>query len=653
MISPDTGAVARSRISSTLNAESGMKSPFGIDLFHGERTGVFAAHLLEYSSLVLHQRCQVEDTRDIDDSDCTDSGPVLVPYGGDRDRHSFVGTASGSHLYGLVFFNNLQQHRAIVVSVDDPAVLHPYPVPVPGFCRYRQAVDQFMDGKDDGFEFGCFSAAGECIAVHRNTSILWSFSIQMKVVEWVIRDGESGRGIFKKVPQLPRSAPLHPKHFHFILQILPRENPRGPDSMKITIIGGGYVGLVTGACFAESSHDVTIVDLDPARVGMINDKQPPIFEPGLESILSITAGKNLRASLSYDSVSTSDLTFICVGTPPREDGSANLTYIESASHSAGTALHNATGYHVVVVKSTVPPGTTETVVIPLVIAAAHKTEDEIGFAMNPEFLREGRAIEDFRTPDRIVIGSNRARAGDLVSEVYRTFPAPVVRTGIAAAEMIKYTSNAFLATKISFANEIGNICKELHIDVYDVMKGVGLDQRIGQKFLDAGAGFGGSCFPKDVSSLAVLAGRAGIEPRILRAVLEVNEYQPHRLVALLEKKAGNLSGKRIAVLGLAFKDNTDDVRDSRAISVIQELVEKGAQVVAFDPMAAVNMQKIFPAIEYAGSAGDALKGADGCLVMTEWPEFSRIGKEFELMAQKIVIEGRRILSWNGADGICW
>jgi UDPglucose 6-dehydrogenase len=423
--------------------------------------------------------------------------------------------------------------------------------------------------------------------------------------------------------------------------------------MKITIVGGGYVGLVTGACFAEIGHDMTVIDVDPVKVGMINEKRAPIFEPGLENILIRTIGKNLRADLSYNSVSTSDLTFICVGTPPEEDGSANLTYIESASRSIGMALQNVAGYRVVVVKSTVPPKTTETVVRPAVLASARKTEDDIGFAMNPEFLREGRAIEDFRQPDRIVIGSNRSRAGDLVAEVYRSFSAPVCRTGLAAAEMIKYTANAFLATKISFSNEIGNICKEFGIDVYDVMKGVGLDQRIGGQFLNAGAGFGGSCFPKDVASLSVLASRAGVDPKILRAVLEVNEEQPHRLVALLEKKAGILSGKRIAILGLAFKDNTDDVRDSRAIPVIQELQKKGARVVAFDPMAGPNMQKIFPAIEYAGSAGEALKGADGCLVMTEWPEFGSIDTEFELMAHRVVIEGRRILSWNGAEGICW
>ncbi len=423
--------------------------------------------------------------------------------------------------------------------------------------------------------------------------------------------------------------------------------------MKITIIGGGHVGLVTGACLADIGHDITIIEVDPVKVGLINGKRAPIFEPGLENILIRTTGKNLRASLSYDSVSKSDLTFICVGTPRNDDGSVNLAYIESSSHSIGTALQNVPGYHVIVVKSTVPPGTTERVVLPAVLASAQKTEDSIGFAMNPEFLREGQAIEDFRKPDRIVIGCNQLRAGDCVAEVYQKFSAPVVMTGLAAAEMIKYTSNAFLATKISFSNEIGNICKELGIDVYQVMKGVGLDRRIGPKFLDAGAGFGGSCLPKDVSSLAVLAGRAGIDPKILRAVLEVNEFQPYRLVALLEKKAGNLSGKRIAILGLAFKDNTDDVRDSRAIPVIQELLKKGARVVAFDPMAGPNMSKIFPGIEYATSTGEALKGSDGCLVMTEWPEFGRIDKEFHLMAHKIIIEGRRILSWNGAEGICW
>ena len=446
----------------------------------------------------------------------------------------------------------------------------------------------------------------------------------------------------------------YPKSFHASQSTnMYRQVCRAVHFMKISVIGGGYVGLVTGACFSSLGHDVIIVDIDPVKVQMINAKKPPIYEEQLEDILWKNCGDRLYASTSYKSITSSDLTFICVSTPPNNDGSANLSNIKSACVSIGKALKEVRNYHVVVVKSTVPPGTTDMIVCPLVLQSAQKTAGEIGFAVNPEFLREGRAVEDFIHPDRIVIGSNDLRAGKQVADVYRNIKAPVICTSLTAAEMIKYTSNAFLATKISFSNEIGNICKELGIDVYEVMKGVGLDQRIGPQFLNAGAGFGGSCFPKDVSSLAVLAGRVGIEPRILRAVLEVNEYQPHRLIALLEKKTGNLSGKRIAVLGLAFKDNTDDVRDSRAILVIQELQKKGARVVAFDPMAVPNMQKIFPSIGYASSAGEALNGADGCIVMTEWPEFKKIDKEFDQMAHKIVIEGRRILSWKGAEGICW
>jgi len=424
-------------------------------------------------------------------------------------------------------------------------------------------------------------------------------------------------------------------------------------SMKISIVGGGYVGLVTGSCFAKLGHDVTIIDVDPMKVQSINNGQPPIYENGLEDLLKKSAGTNLLASTGYDSVANADIVFICVGTPPRPDGSANLSYIESASTSVGTNLKTNVHYCVVVVKSTVPPGTTEKIVQPAVLRAAQKTEREIGFAMNPEFLREGRAVEDFLHPDRIVIGSTDPRAGKRVADVYRNIAAPVICTGLTAAEMIKYTSNAFLATKISFSNEIGNICKHLGIDVYEVMKGVGLDQRIGPQFLNAGAGFGGSCFPKDVSALISLAKKAGENPLLLQSVLDVNEQQPHRMVALLEQRLGNISGKRISVLGLAFKDNTDDIRDSRAIPVIHELLEKGASVAAYDPMAISPMQRVFPGIEYGSSASDTLRGADGCLIMTEWPEFSQLDTEFDLMARKIIIEGRRILTCNGAEGICW
>lgn len=423
--------------------------------------------------------------------------------------------------------------------------------------------------------------------------------------------------------------------------------------MKISIVGGGYVGLVTGTCFAQLGHDVTIIEINAEKVRVINNGQPPICEIGLEDLLKQHAGKTLRACAEFNSIASADIVLICVGTPPKPDGSSDLSYIESASSSVGTALKNNSSYCCVVVKSTVPPGTTEKIVRSVVLKNSEKSEDTIGFAMNPEFLREGRAVEDFLHPDRIVIGSDDPRAEKQVADLYRGISAPVIHTSLSAAEMIKYTSNAFLATKISFSNEIGNICKHLGIDVYEVMKGVGYDPRIGPLFLHAGAGFGGSCFPKDVSSLVSLAQIAGENPVLLQSVLTVNEQQPHRMVAFLEEKLGSISEKRIAVLGLAFKDNTDDIRDSRAIPVIRELLQKKAYVSAYDPMAVSNMQQIFPDIKYFSCAADALAGSDGCLVMTEWPEFSLLDKEFDLMSQRIIIEGRRILTCKGADGICW
>ncbi len=423
--------------------------------------------------------------------------------------------------------------------------------------------------------------------------------------------------------------------------------------MKISVVGGGYVGIVTGTCFARLGHEVTIIEIDAGKVAAVNNGQPPIYEIGLEELLREHAAKNLRASTSFASIASADCVFICVGTPPKPDGSPDLSFIASASASVGTHVKNRASYCCIVVKSTVPPGTTEKIVMPAVLKQAGTAGDAIGFAMNPEFLREGRAIEDFMHPDRIVIGSNSPRAGELVEQIYQGISAPVIHTSLSAAEMIKYTANAFLATKISFANELGNICKHLGIDVYEVMKGVGYDPRIGPLFLNAGAGFGGSCFQKDVSALVHLAKEVGEDPVLLQSVLCVNEQQPHRMIALLEGKLGSIAGKRIAVLGLAFKDNTDDIRDSRAVPVIRELLQKGAVVSAYDPMAVPPMQRLFPGIEYCSSAAGALNGADGCLVMTEWPEFSRLDKEFDLMAQRIIIEGRRILSCKGADGICW
>lgn len=422
--------------------------------------------------------------------------------------------------------------------------------------------------------------------------------------------------------------------------------------MKISVVGGGYVGLITGACLAESGHEIDIIDVDMQKVDAINSGVPPIYEKGLKELLDRHSGKRLKAHSGFDCVKNSEISIICVGTPQGDDGSADLRYIRSVAESIGRELRDREEYHVVTVKSTVPPGTTANIVKSLVTRESGNNPN-IGFAMNPEFLREGIAVYDFMNPDRIVIGSDDPGAGDLVESIYSGFDAKILRTGLTSAEMIKYASNSFLATKISFSNEIGNICKNLGIDVYEVMEGVGLDHRISPHFLNAGCGFGGSCFPKDVSALAGMAKSKGLDPVLLESVLKVNEMQPLVVVRMLKARLGDLRGKRIAVLGLAFKNDTDDIRDSRAIPAIENLLSEGAEVHAYDPMAGPAMQQVFPGISYHGSAADALRDAEGCVVMTEWPEFSELDKEFELMKNRVIIEGRRILSVSDAEGICW
>ncbi|HJK35398.1 MAG TPA: nucleotide sugar dehydrogenase, partial [Methanocorpusculum sp.] len=263
------------------------------------------------------------------------------------------------------------------------------------------------------------------------------------------------------------------------------------------------------------------------------------------------------------------------------------------------------------------------------------------------------AVEDFLHPDRIIVGSSDPKTIRIMHELYTGIAAPIIDVDPTAAEMIKYTSNALLATKISFANEIGNLCKQLGVNVYEVMAGVGMDSRVSPKFLNAGCGFGGSCFPKDVLALASIAREHGVTPTLLNAVLAVNDSQPLRMVELLETRLGSLSGKRIAVLGLAFKDNTDDVRESRSIPVIEALRRKGAVPVLFDPMAMDTMKAVFPDEEYAPSAAAALTHADGCLVMTEWPEFAKLSSEFDAMRERVIIDGRHILTIDDAEGICW
>lgn len=427
--------------------------------------------------------------------------------------------------------------------------------------------------------------------------------------------------------------------------------------MKISVIGSGYVGSVTAACFSEVGHEVVCVDIDKKKMDQINAGISPIYEEGLEELLQKYAGKSLTATTDYEyAITNTDISFICVGTPSAEDGSIDLSIVRAATASIAAVLAKKEGYHVVVVKSTVVPETTEKFVLPILEEISGKIAGkDFGVAMNPEFLREGKAVYDFMHPDKIVVGAIDKKSGDLVSELYRTFKCEVTCTSLSTAEMIKYANNSLLATKISFANEIGNICKRLNVDTYEVMEAVGKDSRISPRFLNSGAGFGGSCFPKDVKALIGKAKEIGYSPDLLESVIAVNEKQPILMTEILQKKIGSLAGKKIAVLGLAFKNDTDDIRESRAIPVIAELLRLGAEISAYDPMATENMKRIFPTIEYSEKAKDALKSADACLVMTEWDEFKQLDSEFEGMKEKIVIDGRRIIKAKNIDceGLCW
>jgi len=420
--------------------------------------------------------------------------------------------------------------------------------------------------------------------------------------------------------------------------------------MKISIVGSGYVGITTGVGFAELGNDVTFIDVDENKIKAINSAKPPIFEKGLEELMNKNRDK-YKATNNYESILDTDITFICVGTPSKDDGSIDLSFVESAAREIGKMLKRKDGFHTVVVKSTVVPGTTEEVVKPLIEKESGKRAfEDFGLAMNPEFLREGSAVDDFFNPDRIVIGVKDDKTREVLEMLYSPFNCPKLVTDIKTAEMIKYASNAFLATKISFANEIGNICKKLGIDAYEVFKGVGLDHRINPAFFRAGIGFGGSCFPKDVKALIAKARDVGEEPKLLKAVMDVNEGQPMRLIELLKKHIPNLRGKKVGVLGLAFKPDTDDIRESRAIPIVEELLKEQAEILAYDPKAMDNFKQLFPQIRYAETPNEVLN-ADAVLIVTEWKEFEQLDYK-----GKIVIDGRRVEKAREAaiyEGVCW
>jgi len=426
--------------------------------------------------------------------------------------------------------------------------------------------------------------------------------------------------------------------------------------MKISVIGSGYAGLVNAAGFAHIGNQVTCVDIDQKKIDQINNGISPIFEEDLEDILKDSLKKgNLKATTDIKTaIEQTDLTFIAVGTPSNEDGSINLKYIETVSKDIGNILKNKDTYHLIIVKSTVVPGTTEDTVGTLIEQTSGKKRGtDFGLAMSPEFLREGKAMKDYLKPDRVVIGAHDKKSADILCELNKPLTGNIITTDIKTAEMIKYTSNAFLATKISFTNEIGNICKKLNIDVYDVMKGVGSDFRISPYFLNAGCGFGGSCFPKDVKALIAKSKQIGYTPTLLESAITVNKNQPKKMIDLAKKHIGELKDKKITLLGLAFKPGTDDIREAPAITIIEDLIKAGAIITVYDPEAQDNIKSIFKdKINYAQTKNEAITSSDTIMLLTEWDEF----RDETLYEGKLIIDGRKTLDKKtqpNYEGICW
>ena len=411
--------------------------------------------------------------------------------------------------------------------------------------------------------------------------------------------------------------------------------------MNICVIGTGYVGLVTGAVFADLGNEVICVDKDESKIQMLKDGIMPIYEPGLEEMVTrnVEDGRLAFSTNLADGVVKSEIIFIAVGTPPKDDGKTDLHAVESAAK--GIAMH-IDRYKVIVNKSTVPIGTGDYV---RDIIERNKVRDVLfDVVSNPEFLREGSAISDTLYPDRIVVGAPNQNVAMRLLELYAPLERPMIITDVHSAEMIKYASNSFLATKISFINAIANMCEAAGADVIQVMKGMGLDQRIGSAFLNAGLGYGGSCFGKDVSSLIHTAEELGYDFKLLKAVVEINDKQPKLFLKRMEKALKGFDGKTVAVLGLAFKPNTDDLRDAKSIVLIEDLLKKGAKVKTYDPIAMENTKKIFPDIEYCKNAYEAAEGANALAIVTEWNEFKllNLDRVKEVMITPIIFDGRNI-----------
>lgn len=422
---------------------------------------------------------------------------------------------------------------------------------------------------------------------------------------------------------------------------------------RISIVGTGYVGLSTAVAFASKGYKVIALTHDLEKATRINKGIPPFHEPQLQERLEeLVKNKLLKCTLNCEeAVLNTDITFIATGTPSKPDGSINLQYMEKSAREIGEALKKKENYHLIVVKSTVIPGTSENTVKPAIETHSSKRCGvDFGLCMNPEFLRQGSALHDTLNPNRIVIGGHDKPSGDALEALYRDFyeekNPPIIRTNIMTAELIKYACNAFLATKVSFMNTIANICEKTSgVDVTIVAEAMGLDERIGPHYLDAGLGYGGSCLPKDLRALIKYSRKLGYAPELLEAVEKVNESQPYKAIELCKKFLKNLRNKRIAILGLAFKPDTDDMREARSIMIINQLLKEGAKVIVYDPVAIPNAKSIFEnKVRYASSALECIKGADCCIIVTEWREFRKLRPEdfTRNMKNPIVIDGRRI-----------
>ncbi len=441
---------------------------------------------------------------------------------------------------------------------------------------------------------------------------------------------------------------------------------------KVTIAGSGFVGLITGAVFADRGFEVVVLDIDEEKIAKVNAGQTFFFEPYLDTLLQrvVLEKKTLSACKSSPEVIlSSDVTFICVGTPPQEDGSCDLQFIRNIAADIGKAIGIKDSYHLTVVKSTVIPETTRTIVKPILEKeSGKKAGKDFGLCMNPEFLREGQSVHDTVFPDRIIIGEFDPIAGEKLASIFKNLYQlkdddfgktwekifskkvdlpPVLRLSLETAECIKYANNSFLATKISFINEMANICERIPgVDIKDIAKGIGLDPRINEKFLGAGAGFGGSCFPKDVNAIIHYAKSKNYQPGLLTSVLEINDHQAKRMVELTEECLGTVEGKTIALLGLSFKPETDDMRNAPSIKIIEQLLARNAKIVAYDPKAIHEAKKISSIgnkIQYVNSVDEVLQNADACLLITEWSEFKELKpSNFKIMKNPILIDGRRI-----------